>query len=164
MTGDILYPLNVLKDKYPEIYEKHKRKYKDREEIMDLVIHGLNCLWNDALHLSAINPRIVKDELSKAGGRSDYKMFYYQIDPHALNPDNTVVYLYSTPELDMKKKEDFIKFNPDEMGKYSFLPKETTNHYEESYRNKRRPLPFHRAPHILYKGSVNIKDCLIIEV
>lgn len=164
MFGDILYPLNVLKDKYPEIYKEHKRKYEGREEVMDLIIPKINCRWNDALHLSAIHPKIVKDALCEAGGRSDYKMLCYQIDPHILEPEKTVVYLYSAPELDMTKEEDFIEFKPDEMDKYSLLPEKTIEYYKESYSNNRRPLAFHRVPHILYKGSINIKDFPVIEV
>ena len=106
----------------------------------------------------------MKDALAEAGGRSDYKMFCYEIDPNLLYKDNAVVYLYRTPQLDMTKEDDFIEFNPDEIEKYALLPNETTEHYKESYGNKKRPLPFHMAPHILYKGSINIKDCRVIEV
>jgi hypothetical protein len=164
MQGDILYPLNALKEKYPEMYDVHKSKYKGREEMMELVIPKINCLWNDALHLSAIHPKIIKDAIALAGGRSDYKMFCYQIDPHSLDPEKTVVYLYSTPDMDMLKEDDFIEFKPDEMNKYSSLPKETKEYYKESFGNKKRPLAFHRAPHILYKSFLNIKDVPIIEV
>ncbi len=164
MQGDVLYPLNVLKEKFPEIYDAHKRKYIEREEIMNLVIPKLNCLWNDALHFSAIHPKLVKDALIEAGGRSDYKMVCYQIDPHTFNPKDAVVYLYSTPKLDMTKEDDFVEFNPNEMDKYSSLPKETVEYYRECYGNKKKPLAFHRAPHIFYKGSVNIKGLPIIEV
>lgn len=164
MHGDILHPLNILKEKYPEIYEEHKSKYKGREKIMELIIPRINCLWNDALHLSAIHPKMVKDAIAETGGRSDYKMFCYQIDPHVLDPEKATVYLYSSPSLDMEKEEDFIEFKPDEMDKYSLLPKETINYYKESYQNKRIPLAFNRVPHILYRGSINIKDFLILEV
>ena len=164
MTGHVLYPLNVLKEKYPEAYEEHKSKYKGREEVMALVIPRINCLWNDVLHLSAIHPKMVKEAVAEAGWRSDYVMRCYQIDPHILDPEKAVVFLYTTPEPDMAKEDDFVEFNPGEMDKYSSLPQETTAHYKESYKNKKKPLTFHRAPHIFYKGSVNIANCPIVEV
>ncbi len=164
MKGDILYPLNTLKEKYPELYGEHINKYKGREEILDLIIPTLQCLWNDAIHLSAIHPKAVKDAIAEAGGRSDYKMFCYQIDPHLLEPDKATVYLYTTPELDMTNVEDFREFNPDDIGRYSILSKETIEHYKDSYKNGRKPLPFNRAPHILYKGTIDVKGMEIIEV
>ncbi len=164
MQGDVLYPLNILKEKYPEIYNEHRLKYKGREKVMELLIPKLNCLWNDALHLSAIHPKLVKDAIAEAGGRSDYKMLCYQIDPHILDPDKTVVYLYSTPTPDMTKEDDFVGFKPDEMDKYSLLPQETIEYYKECHANTKRPLTFHRAPHIFYKGTINIKGVPIIEV
>lgn len=49
LAEDTLYPLNVLKDRYPEQYREHAAKYDWRLELMDIVIPKLNCLWNDVL-------------------------------------------------------------------------------------------------------------------
>lgn len=164
MEGDVLYPLNVLRDQYPTIYEEHKLKYKDREDTMKLCIPKINCLWNDVLHLSAIHPKIIKEAIATAGGRNDYKMACYQIDPHMLNPENTIVYLFTTPYVDTTKIDDFVEFKPDEIGQYSSLPETTKKYYKERYDNKKLPLTFNQVPHIFYKGCINIKDCPIIEV
>lgn len=154
MTGNTLYPLNILNEKYPDIYTEHVRKYEDREKIMDIVIPRINCLWNDALHSSAIHPQMVKGAIAQAGGRSDYTMRCYQIDPYILDPNKAVVYLYSTPNTLMSPEDEFKEFKPDEIGKY----------YIESYNNKKKPLPFHLVPHILYNGLIDIKNLPILEV
>lgn len=166
MTGGVLYPLNTLQTIYPDIYHAHKTKYEGREEMMGFIIPRLNCLWNDVLHFSAVHPKEVKDAIAQAGGRSDYTLSCYEIDSNQLELDKVVVYLYSTPNinLNMTTESEFVSFDPKDIEKYSHLPKETIEYYAESYRNKRKPLPFHRVPHILYKGSVDIKNCPIIEV
>ena len=56
MSGNILYPLNVMEKINPEIYEKAVKKYEGREYLMREVIPWLNCLWNDVLHFSIVHP------------------------------------------------------------------------------------------------------------
>ena len=60
LEGSILYPLNTLKGKHPDIYEQQVSKYVGREHIKEQRIPILDCLWNDVLHFSAVNPKEVK--------------------------------------------------------------------------------------------------------
>ncbi len=57
LQGNILYPLNTLKEKHPEIYEQQVSKYVGREHMTQQRIPILDCLWNDVLHFSAVNPK-----------------------------------------------------------------------------------------------------------
>jgi len=164
MEGDALYPLNVLKEAYPELYAQYVKKYEGRERVMDQFIPTLGCLWNDVLHLSAVPPQVVKNALMEAGRQSDLKMACYEIDPHLLDPEKATVYLHVASGADKMKENNFASFNPDEVGKYSFLPQETKDYYKEIYSKGGKPLVFHKVVHILYKGSINIKDCPIVEV
>lgn len=164
MEGEVLYPLNVLKEKYPDLYAAKAAKYTGREQLMEQVIPTLNCLWNDVLHMTAVFPQVVKDALVEAGGSRDLKMACYKIDPHLLDPEKTIVYLCSSSGVDKTKAENFVSFNPDEMGKYAFLPQETKDYYKETYQKGSKPLVFRRVVHILYKGSIHTKDFPIVEV
>ena len=80
-----------------------------------------------------------------------------------LDPKNTIVYLYSTRSLYTATEDDFVEFKADEMEKYSVLPKETRDYYKEKYAEGIKPFVFYRAPHILYKGTINIKNFRVIE-
>jgi hypothetical protein len=60
MVGDLLIPLNQLRDKHPMTYAEHVTKYKGREKLLEKTIPLLNCLWNDVLHISPIHPQIVR--------------------------------------------------------------------------------------------------------
>lgn len=125
MAGDVLYPLNELKEVHPEIYEEQKDKYEGREFVMDREISYLNCLWNDVLHLTAVHPRAIKEAL---GSDKTFKTF--AIDPYQLDPDQTVVYLYQEEGGDLSKS-DFKPYEPDEVDDYSSLPQETKEYYEK---------------------------------
>ncbi len=164
MKRDILYPLNILKKKYPDIYDEQSSKYLGRENVMKQVIPTLNCLWNDALHFSAVPPKDVKDAIIEAGGDKNFKMICYQIDPNLLEPEKTTVFLNSEPVSGGMHEKFFLPYKPDEIGKYSILPQETKDYYKRSYDKDEKPLRFHKVIHILYKGSLNIKNCPIIEV
>lgn len=147
----ILYPLNALKEKHPDIYEQQVSKYVGREHITQQRIPILDCLWNDVLHFSAVNPKEVKQALIEAGRNLDFTMNYYQVDPKLIEPKNAIVYLYAhTDNKDKMNEENFTPYNPDEMPKFSSMPQATKDYYKEMIGKGERPLLYHRIPHILY--------------
>ncbi len=164
MQGDTLYPLNLLKEEYPELYTDYAKNYEGREKVMEQFIPTLNCLWNDVLHLSAVHPQVVKDALTEAGMQGDLKIACYEIDPHLLDQEKTTVYFDTASGADKMKEDNFVPFNPNETEKYSSLPQETKDYYKEIYSKGGRPLVFHKVVHILYKGTINIKGLSVIEV
>ncbi len=95
LHGNILYPLNVLKQIHPDIYDQQVSKYFGREQLLKLQIPILECLWNDVLHFSAVNPAEIKQAFIEAGGNPDFTMNYYQVDPKLISPENAVLYLYA---------------------------------------------------------------------
>ena len=159
MQGDTLFPLNVLKETHPDLYEREASKYAGRENIMLHQIPFLDCLWNDVLHFSAIHPSVVKDALLEAGDRAPFDVEFFEVDPHLLNPENTIVYLYKHRDMSGKLEEDnFTKYNPDDIAIYSDMPDETKQYYKEMLSEGKNPLLFHRVPHILYKGSLDTSN------
>lgn len=95
LQGNILYPLNALKEKYPDIYEQQVSKYVGREHIIQQRIPILDCLWNDVLHFSAVNPKEIRRALIEAGDNTDITRSYYQVDSKLIDPKNVIVYLYA---------------------------------------------------------------------
>ncbi len=128
LQGNILYPLNVLKDKYPDIYAQHISKYIGREHIMQQRISALNCLWNDVLHFSPVHPKEVKQALIDAGRNPDFTMNCYQVDPKLIELKNAIVYLNThTDNKDKMNEENFVPYNHDEVIKFSEIPQVTKN-------------------------------------
>ena len=165
LKGNILYPLNVLKEKHPDIYEEQASKYIGREQITQQIIPVLNCLWNDVLHFSAVNPEEVKQALIEAGKDPDFQMMQYLVDPQILKPENTIVYLYAHNDVKDKLNENnFVAYNPEDVVKFSSMPQTTKDYYRECIENGRSPLLYHRIPHILYHGTIDITNLPILTV
>lgn len=165
LQGNILYPLNELKEIHPDLYEQKLKKYAGREQILLHVIPVLNCLWNDVLHFSAVNPKELKQALADAGGNGNIIMKCFKVDPNLIKPENAIVFLYSHSEYkDKLNEENFIPFNPDDVAKYSSMPQASKDYYRETISLGKRPLLFHRIPHILYKGKLDISGLEIVTV
>lgn len=162
MSGTILYPLNVLREKYPAVYECAAGKYVGREHLMQEKIGPLNCLWNDVLHFTAVDPNDIKQAIIQAG--RNFHGSYYQIDPNLIDSKNAIVYLYTDNQPNKPNKNDFVEYDPSEIWKYSNMNQDTKDYYKETIAKGNRPLIFHRIPHILYKGSIDVGNVKIITI
>lgn len=164
MNGNILYPLNTLKEKLPEIYKLASKKYVDREKVMEVKIPPLNCLWSDVLHFSAIHPSLIRQALIDSGDTTSYKMEFLEIDPHLLKPEDTVIYLYKHENVLDVSVDNFTTFNPDDLAQYSILPEETKAYYNKCFAEGKKPLLFHKVAHIFYKGALDVTNMRKIEL
>ena len=163
MEGKILYPLNKLKIVYPESYEEEIKKYQKRKSLLKTKIPVLDCLWNDVLHLTAVNPKIIKETLKEIGFKPPRKR-WYKIDPKKLEKEKTIIYLYNYNgnNKGYMTEKDFKNYDPNELEEYSDLPEKTFNYYKREFSKKIKPLLFVHIPHILYKGFLNISKLEII--
>lgn len=163
MQGNVLYPLNQLKDIYQKVYEEAVKKYKGREFVREQRIPPLNCLWNDVLHLTAVHP----SDLRKAFKKAEVplrKLKFFEINPLNLDNDKTKIWLYrNLPRHETHKESEFVDFNPEELEDYSRIQEQTIEYYRQEHRQGRKRLLFHLVLHILYKGEINIENCQIVE-
>ena len=165
MKGDALYPLGVLKNTEPEIYKLHAAKYDGRQQLLEVTIPTLNCLWNDVLHFSAVHPQKIVDALREAGDTKDFEMEYFEIDPHLLDPENTTVFVYAEKVIDgQPPMKEFADYNPDDLEKYSEINNDTKEYYAQMYAGGESPLMHYRLPHILHKGSIDTKNLKRIKI
>jgi len=142
IKGNTLYPLNELKNIFPEVYGKHIKKYVGREFVMEQKIPKLNCLWNDVLHFSAVHPLEIKKSLAEVGFKYENVSWdFYEINQSDLDQQKIIVYLYKPEFLgDKFNKENWEIYNPEDIEKYSVLPKETKEYYKESFEKGESPL------------------------
>ncbi|MCU0660189.1 MAG: hypothetical protein MUD00_01065 [Candidatus Pacebacteria bacterium] len=166
VEGTILYPLNLLKEKYPELSVMYVKKYVGREEIMEQRLLILDCLWNDVLHFTAVHPKDLKQALVEAGQPETFMMSFYQIDPMVLDPKNTIIYLNTqTRKEDSMLEQNFVSYTPKELAQYSFLPERTKAYYVYMYQHEHAlPLMYKWVPHILYKGTLDISNAVVVTV
>lgn len=167
MTGDIIYPLNTLKEIKeipPELYQSKLEKYANRRQITEQFIPTLKCAWNDVVHLTAINPVKLKEALVEAG-MNPREMKFYQVDPDLLDPDITTIYLYQEhDEKESMHPDNFSNYNPEAIARHSILPDATKAYYREKYQNGEKPLMFVGVPHILHKGPIDVSNFDVIVV
>ncbi len=166
MTGKILYPLNTLKEMYPDIYREHVEKYENRQHLLTRVIPTLNCLWNDVLHLTAVTPEELHNNLLKAGIAEQKIKWrrWFKIELSKLDLRKVTVYLYKHNSRNGPSAEDFCDIDLNKISDYRTVPQETIRYYQEQNKLDQRPLLFHGIPHILYKGTINIENVEIIEM
>lgn len=163
MRGTVLYSLNILQDKYPEAYVQAAKKYENRQWVRELCIPMLDCLWNDVLHLTPVSPEQVRQALMEAGQTIEKTWRYYRIDPKLLNPEKAVIYLDSGKGNGVTE-EDFLPYTPENLAGYTELPEVTKEYYKEMVVQGIKPLLFHKAPHVLYRGMLDVSNTTIISV
>ncbi len=165
MTGTMLYPLNILREKIPEIYESHNSKYVGREELTQLYIPQLDCLWNDVLFMTPIHPQEHQDVFDRFGYISRGTKFF-KIPADMLDPAITKLYLYQKV-IDLEDiilPRNMLDYVPSEMGNYSKIPPRALAYLESMLRKNEQFFTYHKMPHVLYKGTLDISNIEIITV
>jgi hypothetical protein len=165
VQGDVLYPLTTLKKKFPKVYLKEIERYKNRKEVLKKKIPFLNCLWNDVLHFTPVNPKKIKSALLKEGFKLP-KEKWYKINAKLLGPNKSIIYLYKYKKdvSEYTSEDNFVKYNPNKISQFNKIPLRTVEYYRELIKNRNRPLRFHFIPHVFLKGSLDISNVPVIEV
>ena len=165
MFGNILYPLNTLREINKDTYEFHASKYMGRETLMEQKIPVLNCLWNDVLHCSPIDLRIIYKALIRTGHKVRNNEFF-KIPIVLLKNIKFVKYKFEKELFDREKKAYSVltteDIEPLTIGSYrelNKLPDKTIELYKWCAENNRGiPLLFRYIPHIFVKGNIPIKE------
>jgi hypothetical protein len=161
MQGEVLYPLNRLKELFPEIYDFQVSKYLGREFLLKEKVPLLDCLWNDVLHLGPIHPQKVLEARLKIGLTHRSGAEFYQIPLSKIDAKKTVIFHYRNEDAEMSSTEvDF--FDPEKYRELARLPGDTLAYYQRCFDRGEQPLQFHRVPHILTLSEIDISDCPII--
>ncbi len=167
MVGTVLYPLNELKARCPEVYVEHARKYspdplletQDRQKLMNARIEPLGCLWNDVLFLMAVHPQKLAEARTKIVGRPSAWSPSFVIDVANLDCTKLVVERFSSGVRGGVELFDPAKFEQD-----SEVPEATLEHYRRAHaENRKHYFPFLHVPHYLYKGSIDTAGLPIVE-
>jgi len=163
LQGEYLMPLNELKGVHPEIYTKELEKYKGREKLLKVKIPQLNCLWNDVIHMTSVQPKKLDAAFSEAGTELEHRK-WFKINPEFLEKNRLLVYLFpDKPFLDISA-EDFADFREEDLERYGRMGEKTRDYFREMSAQGRSPMMFHLVPHILYKGKLNIGDLDVVKI
>ena len=163
MHGSTLFPLTILRQKYPALYRREVKKYLGREKVMGRMIPLLHCKWNAAIHLSIVHPALITRALERAGLRKKEKWEWFKIDTQKLDPKKGVIFLYREKKGKWNFPENYFPLSDKKLEQERKLPSKARAYYQKEIEMGRRPLFFHLIPHVLYRGSISVKDTEIIE-
>ena len=162
--GDVLYPLNALREVAFDLFERQRAKYAGREEILRQRVPPLDCLWNDVLHFSPVHPARVA-ELARSHGLVWREAEWFEIDPVAagFTPANTTVFRYADTHLEGSiPDEEFETFDIEQLARMSDLPASTREYYRSVEPGSSRYFIFVGVPHVLHRGPVDVAQASII--
>lgn len=160
LQGDTLYPLKQLKEVNAALYEEAIKKYDDRKELLTRYVKVLDCYWGDVIFLSPIHPQDIKDAIIEAGFPFKKKTYWYEFPLDMFDHSNLAV----TDGKTLADMEDEVEFDIGVMDKINKITSEQKDYYKRCISEGKRPLILGRSPHILYKGSISIKDIKILEI
>jgi hypothetical protein len=162
MSGDVLYPLNQMKEVLPDIYDSQVKKYEWRKHIPKQINPQLDCLWNDVIFLFAINPITVNSAIINAGLDS-LKLSYYKIPLDQLDQTCISVWRKKTKNSEGIRESEFLPFDSTQMDSYNTLSDDSHEYFREmKMTSPKRYLIYLTVPHILYKGTINVNGLEII--
>jgi hypothetical protein len=163
MVGTILYPLNELKKREPELWRREVAKYAGREHVLEALIPPLGCLWNDVLHLSVVHPGKVLAAL-EAVGLEPLRRRFFQIDAATLDPERTAIFLNRRTDMSARNDESqWLTFDPESLTALTELTDSTRRYYRESAARGERPLLFGCLPHVFFRGALETETLPVLE-
>ena len=165
--GTELIPLNQM-DKEGTVYKEHSRKYVGREDLKNQNIPILDCLWNDVVQFSALDPQIIVNSLKKI--QPDLKLSrekYFKISIDEVEgvydgvifdrkKDSKRSYKISNDEVQILNKVNYTELTE--------VPIETTQFWENAIKNNTPVLWFPYITHIFLKSKIdtsNFEICTI---
>jgi hypothetical protein len=168
MSGDLLIPLNTLKATHPEAYSEHVKKYKGREELLQKNIPILNCLWNDVLHISPINPQILLDTWRSEGlfefSGIKKSIEVFKIPVKLLNDETTVCFQSFNYDFHSKDPNLFKywNFNQSEFKEQNEVEPKQVEIWKNDIENKRPLFWYSHTMHILAQQTIDTRSCELI--
>ncbi|MFD7156581.1 hypothetical protein ACFV9C_18420 [Kribbella sp. NPDC059898] len=156
IRGDEILPLNQLRHRYPDVYEREVRKYDGRPERLATPVYPLGCGWADVVFLSPVHPAPIFEAMQESGRIGPVVIDYWTLDADLLDPADTCILLKRhDPEMKPQPPEDFIPYSPAAAAGLS-TPTERALHRLRNL-NATEPLyPWADIPHILHRGSLPV--------
>ncbi|EQC51699.1 hypothetical protein M901_0294 [Bacteriovorax sp. DB6_IX] len=150
-----------LMDKESKLYQKHAKKYEGREVLMKEIIPRLNCLWNDVVQFSALDPKIILEALAKYQPDISLKRQYYKVPiDKILGKYEAVIYDRTEPRIkgDYAIADDEVSLLSHHYQEIHHVPEQTELFWQKALESKKPLLWFPFVPHIFVKGEIETSD------
>ena len=167
MVGDVLYPLNTLRQLYPLVYEREMIKYQDHPHSQDLQtrrIPKLNCLWHDVVHCSAIHPSLLYRALQERDLPVRAERTFFQIPLTSLQAEQGVALQTSIRDDPAAPIDDEAVswLDVTTYRELALVPPDALEWYDQLTLLKRTIGLFVGVPLILIPSPISIKQARVI--
>lgn len=163
--GDTIYPLNLLKDIYPEIYSFETKKYIGREKLMEVRNPILSCLWNDVIQFTCLDPRLTLGAIKKIAPKREGKKYkIFSLDLKKI--DSTKACLFTPSENLVQHEHQDHQYEAFDLGHFENLtcvPAEQIDRWKHNIENNNPLLLWSRTRHFFYKCPVDLSEGEISE-
>lgn len=166
--GTSLIPLNQM-DISSDLYKYHASKYEGRLELMNTIIPNLNCKWNDVIHFSCIDPRIVANEIKKIKPAIQFRRAkYFKIHIDQITNKYRAVIFINNPEYKNDtfqiSKNEVIDLSRETYKEFSLVPQCTIDYWVKANQNDQPLLWFAFMPHIFVNEAVDTSEFEVVEL
>ncbi|HNT98269.1 MAG TPA: hypothetical protein PKK31_08400 [Elusimicrobiales bacterium] len=145
------------------------KKYEGREWLTRAVIEHFGCLWNDVLHFSLMHPSVIYKALSETGfGHHKVSREWFEVPLEDVLSTDSVIYR-NEEEGDKDGKERKLSIDEFEpvasarVKELSGMPDRNLRYYRRSFEKKRPPVMWGYAPHLLYKGELDVRSYKVFD-
>jgi hypothetical protein len=158
MRGETLYPLNLLRDIHPDLFERERRKYAGRDALLELRIPLLDVLWNDTLHLSPLHPYHLAEAWRSVGLSSPaWERRFFRIPVEQLAGRPSVWFASGALTAQGALPGDAVtRFDPARYRELARPPARYLEYLVDERRSGHAPRPFAHLPHVLVAGPVDV--------
>jgi hypothetical protein len=157
--GDAIIPLQQMRTRFPDLYERHARKYAGRRNGLDASVPPLGCTWTDLVFLSPVHPAPVYDALRRAGIWKRAAPEPWTLDASRLDPDRAVIRLMrhgrGGHHPEPPDEHDYLPFTTAGLRAVSQVTVSAIQRLE-ALQPGDPWLPFVDVPHVLYRGAIPI--------
>lgn len=167
--GEKLYPLSKLKGVHPDIHARYLKKYEGREWMNAVVIEYFNCLWNDVLHFSLMHPSLIYKTLTDLGfEHHKVQREWFEVPLHAIPAASACLFRNEDDDDDDGRVrslpvKDFEPVDAARVVQLSVMPERNLRYYKRCSEKKTPPLLWGYAPHLLYKGELEVKELKVLD-
>jgi hypothetical protein len=181
--GKNIMPLNDMKQGMSDLFLDKSQKYNGREWILNRKIDVLDCLWNDVVHMCAVDPAVLKSTMREQGliKVSRTKQKYFKIPLSKLNMDKLCIFYINEESYDLvdvitdenvkdlrgtiEPYETFELFDISKNAFYGTINILTKKYFNFVSRSANKNfMPYQFVPHVLYKGDIDIRGLGIVEL
>lgn len=169
-----MLPLNGLKDRFPDVYTRERKKYEGRDTVLDWVVPRLGVPWGDTVNLAALDPRLliaIRLELgvpfSNLLRRRLARIPIERIRDPAVVYDSQTHWINSSPGEDVPLTPPESEFAAFDSSTYSEQLEVPNLHREYLLRQKDRgqlALGFVFIRHVLVAGPIDIAGIELIDL